>query len=147
MNNTNPERFPILTTFCLIFLFWQINLSAVYLWSAGEPPLPTISLCLARLFDAAGLPDSSAIPILIHGRGYTAGDWLRAAATPAGASTLRASTWMLFYLPPVSFFLTCLSLFVTRRVTKRGPKLIRGVRVSSNVNFLIRRKKCTKQTY
>ena len=128
--NNRSERFPILSVFCLVFLGWQIALGAVYLWAAGEPPLPAISLCLARLFAAAGLPDSSVIPIVVNGRGYTAGQWLRAASTPAGASTLRASQWLLFYIPFVSFFLTFLSILIARVwAIKRGPKLVRGVRV------------------
>lgn len=130
MNNTNPERFPVITIFCLIFLGWETGLGAVYLWAVGEPPLPAISLCLARLFAAAGLPDSSVVPIVVNGRGYTVGQWLRAAATPAGAATLRASEWLLFYLPTVSFFLTGLSILIRRRWRiKRRPTVVRGVRV------------------
>ena len=130
MNNSNPERFPVITIFCLICLIWQIGLSAVYLWAAGEPTLPAISLCLARLFAATGLPDSSVIPLIVNGRVYSAGQWLRAGSTPAGASTLLASQWLLFYIPSVSFFLSLLSILIARMwAIKRGPKLVRGVRV------------------
>lgn len=124
------ERFPILSVFCLIFLAWETGLGAVYLWAAREPTLPSISLCLARIFVFAGLPETSAIPILLNGKGYTAGQWLRAASTPAGAATLRASEWLLFYLPTVSVFLTALSILIHRRWwIKRRPTVVRGVRV------------------
>lgn len=128
--NNRSERFPILSVFCLIFLAWETGLGAVYLWTVGEPPLPSISLCLARLFAVAGLPDSSVIPLVVNGRVNSVGQWLRAASTPAGASTLLASQWLLFYIPSVSFFLSLLSILIARMwAIKRGPKLVRGVRV------------------
>lgn len=127
MNNSNPERFPVITIFCLI---WQIGLGAVYLWSAGVPTLPVVSLSIARVFTYVGLPETATIPVLIDGRGYNAGQWLRAASTPAGAATLRASEWLLFYLPTVSVFLTALSILIHRRWwIKRRPTVVRGVRV------------------
>lgn len=130
MNTNTPERFPILTIFCLIFLGWQIALAAVYFWIAHEPPTPPVSVALARLFVGAGLTDNSIVPLLVDGRHFTARQWLDAAHTPAGASTLRASDWLLVYIPIFSVFLTLLSMLTGRRWRKkRAHKLVRGVQV------------------
>lgn len=124
------ERFPILTIFFLIFIGWHLASSVVYFWVTHLPPSHAVSLALARVFVAGGLADSSMIPLLIEGRTYTALDWLRAANTPSGAATLRASDWLLFYIPVFSIFLTLLSLLSVRRWRKkRAPKLVRGVQV------------------
>ena len=124
------ERFPILTILCLIFLAWHVASSVVYFWVTQLPPTHVISLALARLFLAGGLPYSSIIPLLVAGRTYAAVDWIRAANTTPGAATLRGSDWLLIYLPIFSVFLTLLSLLSVRRWRKkRAPKLVRGVQV------------------
>ena len=130
MNSNTQERFPIITIFCLVFLGWHISLSVVYFWVTRVPPSHVVSLSLARIFVAGGLPGSSLIPLIVEGRVYTAIDWLRASNTPAGAATLRASDWLLFYLPVFSVFLAALSILTARRWRKkRAPKLVRGVQV------------------
>ena len=130
MNSNTPERFPILTIFCLVFLGWHISLSAAYFWVTQLPPTHVISLALARLFVGAGLPHNSIVPLPVDGRMHAAIDWIRAADTPAGAATLSASDWLLIYIPIFSVFLTLLSLLSVRRWRKkRAHKLVRGVQV------------------
>ena len=130
MNSNTQERFPILTIFCLVFLGWHVASSAVYFWVTREPPSHVVSLSLARVFVACGLPDSSIIPLLVAGRTYAAIDWIRAAHTTPGAATLRGSDWLLLYIPIVSLFLTSLSMWTGRRWSKKkAPKLLRGVQV------------------
>lgn len=124
------ERFPILTIFCLIFLGWHLASSVVYFWVTHLLPSHVVSLSLARIFVAAGLPYTSIIPVPIDGRVHAAIDWIRAANTKPGAAILRASDWLLFYLPVFSIFLAALSIWTARRWRKkRAPKLLRGVQV------------------
>lgn len=129
-SNHTPERFPILTIFCLVWIGFEVALSAAYLHLTRQPPTPPVSVALARLFVGAGLTDNSIVPLLVDGRHFTSRQWLDAAHTPAGASTLRASDWLLIYLPIFSIFLTVLSIWTARRWRKkRAPKLLRGVQV------------------
>ena len=130
MNSNTQERFPIITIFCLVFLGWHISLAVVYFLITRVPPSHAVSVALARVFVAGGLPYSSMIPLPIEGRSYTALDWLRAANTTPGAATLRGSDWLLIYLPIFSVFLTVLSMLTARRWRKKkSPKLVRGVQV------------------
>ena len=130
MNSNTQERFPIITIFCLVFLGWHISLAVVYFLITRVPPSHAVSVALARVFVSGGLPASSIIPLVLEGRTYSALDWLRAANTPSGAATLRASDWLLFHIPIVSLFLTLLSMLTVRRWRKkRAPKLLRGVQV------------------
>lgn len=122
----SPERFPILTIFCLIFFGWQIAASALYFFWAGVPTWPAVALAMARFFVAVGLPESSLIPIFSGGKMSSAAEWTRA----AGPANWQASTWLLIYIPIFSVFLTLLSIFGSRRWRSRqGEKVLRGVRV------------------
>ena len=129
-SNHTPERFPILTIFCLVFLGFHISLSVAYFWVTQHPPNHVVSLALARVFVASGLPDNSIVPLLVEGRHFTARQWLDSAHTSAGAATLRASDWMLFYIPIFAVFLATLSIWTGRRWRKSKPlKVLRGVQV------------------